>query len=429
MMRIFTTFFNHTQIAHWISIAISTFIGIVVIAKPTPAAAQNTTTFCSTIHTPQINVADAWGTLPILMLNGGQQVEISFDDLDQEPQRYYYRIEHCDAHFRPTEGLFESAYLQATDAAQLLEDYEPSRNTTVNYYHYKFRLPNTDMRMLISGNYRVTIERDDDERTPILETYLMVLDPKTSVKASITTNTDIDWNGQHQQLTIEVEHANLNLHNPQQQLPCVVVKNRDWKHAVWLPQPTYSTGTSVKWMHSKELIFKAGNEWRKFENLSTSIASLHTDFIAWNAESNFYEAHLYTDEPRKNYLFDKDHNGSFYIRNVDGYDNNTESEYINVRFTLSTQQLLDSNIYVDGAWATNSNREVYRMAYNPEINAYEANILLKQGYYNYIYNSDNANIEGDFYETENEYTILVYATQPDKRYTQLVGMGRINSGK
>ncbi len=429
MMRIFTTFFKRRLQACCTIATIACSVLSLMLTVSTACRAQTTRSFSSDIHTPQINIAGAWNSLPILSIKGNQRVEISFDDLGEEPQRYYYRIEHCDAHFQPTENLFESAYLQATDAAQLLEDYEPSRNTTVNYYHYNFKLPNEDMKMLISGNYRITIERDDDERTPIVETYLMVLDAKTSVKASITTNTDIDWNQQHQQLTIEVEHSKLNLHNPQQQLQCVVLKNRDWKNAVWLSAPTYSTGNSVKWMHTKELIFKAGNEWRKFENLSTSEASLHTESIGWNPVLNLYEACLYVDEPRKNYLFEKDHNGAFYIRNIDGYDNNTESEYINVHFTLNTPQRLNNNIYVTGAWATNNNRETYRMLYNAETNAYEANILLKQGYYNYYYYSDTDDIEGNFYETENEYTILVYATQPNMRYTQLVGMGQIKSGK
>lgn len=429
MMHKFTTFLKKVYFGYKQTIVLRTYTLGIMMACIIPCSAQKTRSSDAMIHTPQIKILGSWNTLPILTLNGEQHLEFSFDDLSEDPQRYFYRIEHCDEHFRPTENLFESAYLQATDNSQLIEDYEPSRNTTVNYYHYKFCIPNANMKMLISGNYRLTIERDDEERTPVIESYFMILDQKTLVKASITTNTDIDFNQHHQQLSIEVEHAKLHLHNPQQQIKCVVIKNRDWNSAIWLSPSTYSTGNSLKWMHSKELIFKAGNEWRKFENLSTSEPSLHTDYIIWNPETNHYDVQLYVDEPRKNYLFDKEHNGAFYIRNIDGYDNETESDYVNIRFTLDMPQLIGGDVYIDGAWATNTNRNTYRMAYNEEKQAYEGNILLKQGYYNYYYRSEGNNIEGDFYETENEYTILVYVNQPDKRYTQLVGLGRVHSGK
>ena len=75
------------------------------------------------------------------------------------------------------------------------------------------------------------------------------------------------------------------------------------------------------------------------------------------------------------------------------------------------------------------------MIYNFDLNAYEAKILLKQGYYNYEYvflenmskTGDATFLEGSYWETKNEYTIFVYHRQPGDSYDQLVGVGFVNS--
>ena len=55
------------------------------------------------------------------------------------------------------------------------------------------------------------------------------------------------------------------------------------------------------------------------------------------------------------------------------------------------------------------------MTYNPENGAYEIAIKLKQGFYNYKYVTVNdkneleeGTISGNFYETENNFKVIVY---------------------
>ena len=77
------------------------------------------------------------------------------------------------------------------------------------------------------------------------------------------------------------------------------------------------------------------------------------------------------------------------------------------------------------------------MEFNRETSLYEKTLLLKQGAYNYQYLivpdgksvGMTAPIEGDFYETVNEYLIKVYYHRPGERYDRLVGVGLIFSGK
>lgn len=394
-----------------------------------PIKAQRPIVFSSSIFTPQIHIEDTWNTLPILTLNGDKRIVLSFDDMNTEALRYIYKINHCDEHFNPTENLFESAYLQATSNELLVDNYEPSRNTVTPYNHYRLTLPNDDVKMLLSGNYVITVEQEneDGERKEVLKAFFMILDQKININAQITTKTDIDFNNKHQQISVEINHANINLHNPTDELKCVVVKNRTWEDAVWLKKPTMQLMNHLKWEHNMDLVFKAGNEFRKFENLSTETPSLHIDAITWNVVTNQYDVHLQADETRKNYLYNEDHNGAFVIRNTDNYNDDTESEYTNVHFRLNMPQLFQGEVYVDGSWATSAQRDIYRMNYDHEEQCYKANIWLKQGYYEYQYLCPNNEVEGDFYETENEYLILVYAKHPSERYTKLVGMAQINS--
>ena len=75
------------------------------------------------------------------------------------------------------------------------------------------------------------------------------------------------------------------------------------------------------------------------------------------------------------------------------------------------------------------------MEYNPKKAIYEKAILIKQGFANFEYkvadekgviDYENA-IDGNFYQTENDYTIVVYYRENIDRYDRVVGKGIANS--
>ena len=102
-----------------------------------------------------------------------------------------------------------------------------------------------------------------------------------------------------------------------------------------------------------------------------------------------------------------------------------------VHFTLATGAPVDGEIYIDGEFTRGRRDETTRMTYNAETRAYEKVMLLKQGAYNYRYllqrpgtKADAAPIEGNFYETRNEYQLRVYHRPQGARYDRLVGYSR-----
>ena len=142
---------------------------------------------------------------------------------------------------------------------------------------------------------------------------------------------------------------------------------------------------------------------------------------------------LYPDEVRRNYVYDEDANGAFYIRNSDNHDNDCASEYVVVHFTLHVSQPVTGDVYLNGAWTNDRFLPQYRMEYDAAAHCYRCAISLKQGYYSYQYvalHSDGyatvVPIEGSFYQTGNRYQALVYFRANEARADRLVGYTEID---
>lgn len=378
------------------------------------------------IRTLQLSVNGKQLPVPVIRLNSDDRLEVSFDELSHTYKRFTYKVEHVSALFEQTESLFENDYLSSVPDEVVIEDYDQSMNTSVLYTHYRFSLPNVQVRPTLSGNYRLTVYGENDEGDPqtALVTYFYVSEEAAGSMASATTNTDIDWNDAHQQLSLEVNFSQLkNVRAPYDEIKVIALQNGQWDKAAIFPQPTGQTGQSLVWQHSRELIFPAGNEYRKFEINSTRSPGLHIDNIKYF--DPYYHVTLQTDKPRTNYLYDEDQNGIFVPLSNTGESSDTEADYVWVHFTLDTPQLPGETVYVDGAWTYGQSAPPYALTYRPKAQAYEGAILLKQGYYSYQYlqKKDNAvqAVEGNFWQTKNEYTILIYYCQTGSRYDRLVG--------
>ena len=182
----------------------------------------------------------------------------------------------------------------------------------------------------------------------------------------------------------------------------------------------------MEWRHNKELIFNAGNEYRKFEVLDVTHPTMGIDRITWDGHN--YNAYPFIDEPRKNYLYDEDANGAFYIRNSDNIENDYISEYVNVHYRLKSPKISHGRIIIRGNWTTDDDLENYIMTYNDTDGMYHATVMQKQGYYSYQYAllDDKGTIsvsptEGNFHQTENRYQAYVYYKETGGRTWRLVG--------
>ena len=318
-----------------------------------------------------------------------------------------------------SDDIFESDWLQGFNDWQI-DDYQNSINTTVLYTHYQLTIPNEYCQLKMSGNYRLTIIDEDNADEKLLEVEFYVVEPLMTIGMEATTNTDIDHNDSHQQLSFSVNYNDLRVSNINEQLQTVVMQNWQERDARRNIRPNHITTRGLLWQHNRQLIFDGGNEYHKFEVLDVSHPTMGIDRIVWDGTN--YQVYPFPAFTFKNYLTDMDADGAFLIRNSDRSESDYTCDYVWVNYEL--QAPYQGELFIDGLWATDDNKEHYRMRYDGERKVYFTALLQKQGYYNYRYLTADRQIppsEGNFYQTENRYQVLVYYKEVGGRTWRLVG--------
>ena len=403
---------------------------LILLAFTTIVCAQKNEIYDPNISTLQVVAGDRWLSMPVIRLNQDEVINIGFDDLTHEYRRFTYTIEHCDADWTVSEGLFPSDFIEGFAEGNTIDDKEESVNTNMLYTHYALSIPNDRCRIRMGGNYRVTVYDENNDHQKIFVAHFMVLDPRMGVMMEVSSNTDIDINKSHQQVAMKLSYGSVTVTEPHEQIKSVVLQNGRWNTAVVNTPAQYIMPNGLQWLHSKELIFEAGNEYHKFEMLDPDHPSMGVDVIRWDGTD--YHVYPFACEPQNNYVYDEDANGAFYIRNSDNYENDRSSEYMLVHYQLKTDRIKDGNIYIDGRWTNEQLTPDYQMTYNEESGYYEAVIQQKLGYYNYhfIVVHDDGTIrqlpsDGNFFQTENKYQCLIYYRGKQDRTDILVGFQEV----
>ena len=375
--------------------------------------------FSSRVKTLTSMVGTDWQNRPVMSLGSDDVLHIGFDEFSHNYHRLTCHLDHCEADWSVSEDIFESDWLQGFNDWQI-DNYQNSINTTVLYTHYQLTIPNEYCQLKMSGNYRLTIIDEDNADEKLLEVEFYVVEPLMTVGMEITTNTDIDHNDSHQQLSFSVNYNDLRVTNINEQLQTIVMQNWVEHDARRNIQPNHITPRGLLWQHNRQLIFDGGNEYHKFEVLDVSHPTMGIDRITWDGTS--YQAYPFPAFPQRNYLTNVDADGAFCIRNSDRSESDYTCDYVWVNYEL--QASYQGELYIDGQWATDVDKEHYRMRYDGERKVYYTALLQKQGYYNYRYLTTERQIpssEGSFFQTENRYQVLVYYKEIGGRTWQLVG--------
>lgn len=391
-------------------------------------AAQRSEILSPRIASLQVVAGDNWQSMPVVELNG-QSILIAFDDLTHEYHRYTYKIEHCDADWKVSSDLFAGDYISGFNGELTIDDYDESLNTNQLYTHYRLRLPNSNCRISMSGNYQLTVFDEDNDSQPVLTARFMVVEPKVNIALGYTSNTDIDVNKSHQQVKCSLQYGDLRVTDPMRQLKTVVLQNGRWDNAVWNVKPDYVSAEGLQWAHQSALVFPAGNVYRKFEMLDMNHTTMGLEELKWDGD--YFHAFVFPDEPRMSFVHDEAPQGSFFIRNSDNEEIDNTSDYAWVHFTLEAPRQ-QGEVYLNGDWTHDQFLPSYRMEYDEETGSYQGRVLLKQGYYSYQYlvlRDDGSTMpvstEGSFFQTVNKYQVLVYYRGLGDRTDRLVGFNEI----
>lgn len=374
---------------------------------------------------------------PIYVLGSDDVLNVKFDYLDLDAQYLRYSVTHCDANWQPSQ-LVESEYVDGFNEADIT-DFKPSEATFVHYFNYDFTIPNNDFIITKSGNYVLKVYRQDDPDDVLFQTRFSVCENTMGVYAEVMTNTDVDYNAHHQQVNFTVTTRDGGrISDPYNELTALVSQNSRPDNEVMVTKPMMVSGNKVVYEHNRDLIFPAGNEYRRIDMVNVNSLNMGVEKIQYFEP--FYHATLYTALPRVDgqYLYDKTQFGRFTIRTSGAYDSMVESDYIITHFTLYTGERLEGgNLFVQGEFTLGMPPEQCVMRYDPNHGTYNCDIMLKQGAYNYQFLwvpdgsgvGQTAMIEGDKYQTTNEYLVKVYDRPFGERYDHFVGFGIIYSGR
>lgn len=120
---------------------------------------------------------------PILRLNGSDQMELHFDDLDGNVKNYSYTYQLCNADWTPA-MLSQFDFIKGYSSIRLTT-YRISSIAFTKYTHYQAVLPDRNCVPSRSGNYILKVFRDGDTSKLIFTKRFLVVEEKASIAAQI----------------------------------------------------------------------------------------------------------------------------------------------------------------------------------------------------------------------------------------------------
>jgi len=386
------------------------------------------------IHTVQIH-REGWKlSYPIITLNEELALLLSFDDISDEVKNYHYKIIHCNSDWKESE-LTEYEYIEGYLQNQI-DNYSFSFNTYVDYVHYSLNLPNDDVKFKISGNYIIEVYEDFDETNVIFTKRFIIAEKLTNIMAEVKRPIMYEYRDIGHEIKFSIDLGSFDVNDPYNDIKTIILQNGRWDNCIKDLKPLFNRDGVLEYDHQSENVFNAGNEFRWFDLKSTRYQSPYIKSITFKDEQYYATLFPEVNKSRQQYFYNEDLNGKYYIEIQEENNDDTDADYIYVRFEFPFDEpVFQGDLYITGALTNWEYSDMYKMKYDPSSKSYKITLLLKQGYYNYQYvvrNSETGEIsmeytEGNHYETENDYIILVYYYGPSSRYERIIGYQITNS--
>lgn len=375
------------------------------------------------LSTPRVNIN-----------NLKQNLVMSFDMFQDKTQDLRYTYIHCSATWKPSE-IRKSEYIRGFDEGYV-EDYRFSYNTFQPFIHYELTFPQQDMMPLLTGNYLLVVYPEGQPKKPMLSARFKIFKKQVAISAHVKKATSPQFLHTKQEVDFSINTLSLNVANPERDLKVVVQQNERKDNKIVDIKPLNISQNTLEYNYEDINLFEGGNEFRHFDIKSLDYQSAQVQKISRSGEKN--HVYLYPDDIRrfKSYTYHEDINGKRLIKTTEYDDSDIEADYAWVHFTLPFENpLADGGIYIMGELTNWEFNERSQMEYNYQTKAYEGELYLKQGYYNYMfaYLQDGKNqatlkrVENTHSDTENNYTIFVYYRPPGKLHDKLIGVKTVSS--
>ncbi|MEP0366942.1 MAG: type IX secretion system plug protein domain-containing protein [Cyclobacteriaceae bacterium] len=366
---------------------------------------------------------------PVLEVGNENGFLLQFDLFEENYSSLNVRYIHCNKDWTPS-GLSDIRFLNEYNSFAI-NNYQYSSNTRKKYVQYAVQLPSPH----ISGNYLVVVSNSNSNDDIIFSRRALVYDRTANAQGDIQMSSSVKERKTNQQVAFSVNYSGLNNVNPLRDIYVVLLQNHNWDVALKELKPTLvrHDESYLEFHHfNSENNFPGANEFRYFDLRSIDFKGMNVANV--KKEEGRVLAFLGTDKPRGSLAYSQliqDLNGKYFLVNSDPGDSQLQSEYVDVYFELKSDKIA-GEVFVTGRFNNWTRTPENRMIYAPERNSYRGKVLLKQGYYDYRYWVESPSLkpgyfEGNYFQTTNDYEILVYYRDPINNFDELIGYKSIKS--
>ncbi|MFY0606603.1 MAG: DUF5103 domain-containing protein [Cyclobacteriaceae bacterium] len=365
---------------------------------------------------------------PVIAL-GSQGVVLEMDVFENNVGYLNAKLIHCNADWTQS-VLIDLQYMNGFNEFPS-QDYSYSENTRIPYVQYRFDIPSPT----ISGNYLLIVYRENDQKNLVLSRRMVVFESKVAVAASVNVSSMVSKRTENHQIEFDIDHTGIRTNNPINDLSIVVLQNHNWNNALKNLQPTVirSDKNALEYRHFDGTNnFRGLNEFRFFDLRFVDFRGININRIV-KSEAGV-QAYLVKDKSREHQAYAQlinDRNGGFLLQNKDPDDSQLQSEYVLTHFELEHERL-ETPVHIisrQNNWELNNSN---LMEYDEYTKSYKGQLLLKQGYYDYAYwletkDGGFSRLEGNHFQTDNTYEIIVYYRNTSNNYDEIIGYKNFSS--
>lgn len=371
-------------------------------------------------------------SVPILNFRKNEQLLLRFDMFDANPKDLAYEVILCDKDWKQT-ALDKYDYIDGYETVYIRE-FNHSINTLISYMNYQTEIPSEDFSFKMSGNYVVRIFNEDEPKRTILQRRFIVTESEINVDAKIIRPQVVEDSRYKQQVEFNISYPE-EISDPLTNLYVVVRQNRNWSTAIINAQADYVKDNKLYFNDYTKFTFDGNDEFRQIDLKFNRSGNLEVGEII--RKEGQYQVYLKVDKPKSfdSYIYKEDLNGKFTIKNDEAQDQDTEADYFNVHFELNQNFFFEGDVYVFGeisGWVASDD---FKMQWDADKKRYTLNRNIKQGMVNFYYalltKSDGKinieKIEGNHFETENDYDIILYYRDIRRENDRVLGVYSFNS--